>query len=230
MKPASIFGIFVFMLSGILISAQDNPSKGPSIKLESKLEIKTGKEDPVKTELAKATEAMAANIATALKAFKDINKPDAEKVKEFDKIIKQIQDANNLVAEDGELYKEVKQTVQSQLEKQKKWEGKARDPETPADRREIYKKLAKDEAANAKKIANMLVILLDIQEELDQKIFDTNKDKEFYIDMIEAEQVKKAAEVLDKVAVSMTDVIKELDKLGSPEMQGLYNAPPVDKK
>ena len=76
----------------------------------------------------------------------------------------------------------------------------------------------------------MLVILIDIQEELDQKIFDTAKDKEFYIDMIEAEQVKKASEVLDKVALSMNDVIKELDKLSSPEMQGLVDKKPVDNK
>ena len=216
--------ICVLVLGSTLISAQDNPG----IKIKS--EITIGKNDPVKSELEKATELMAANIATALKAFKDVNKPDEEKVKEFDRIIQQIQEANNLVADDGALYTEVKETVTRQLEKQKKWEAKARDPDTPADRREIYKKLAKDEAANAKKIANMLVILIDIQEELDQKIFDTNKDKEFYIDMIEAEQVKKAGEVLDKVALSMTDVIKELDKLGSPEMQGLYKKQPVDKK
>ena len=213
------------IISVFVVSAQDNPG----IKLEVKSKLTIGKADPIKSELEKATELMTANIKTALKAFKDVNKPDAEKVKEFDQIIKQIRDANNLVAEDGDLYAEVKETVRRQLDKQKKWEGKARDPDTPAERREIYKKLAKDEAANAKKIANMLVILIDIQEELDQKIFDTNKDKEFYIDMIEAEQVKKAAEVLDKVALSMVAVIQELDKLGSPEMQGLYNKP-VDKK
>ncbi len=75
----------------------------------------------------------------------------------------------------------------------------------------------------------MLVILIDIQEELDQKIFDTNKDKKFYVDMVIDGQSEKAAEVLDRVAMSMEDVIKELDKLGSPEMQGLFNNP-VDKK
>ncbi len=171
---------------------------------------------------------MVANIQTALRAFREVNKPDADKVREFDNIIKQIRDANNLVAEDGDLYKQVKETTDRQLAKQRKWEGKARDPETAADRREVYKRLARDEAANAKTLANMLIILIEIQEELDQKIFDTNKDKEFYIDMIEAEQVKKAAECLDRVALSMAGVITELDKLGSPEMSRLFK-PSVEK-
>ena len=218
------------LLCAALISFGAAAQDEPGVKIETKTKVTVGETDPVKSELEKATEAMVANIATALKAFKDVDKPDTEKVQEFDRIINQIRDANALVAEDGDLYKEVRETVNRQLEKQKKWEGKARDPETPADRREVYKKLARDEAANAKKIANMLVILIDIQEELDQKIFDTAKDKEFYIDMIEAEQVKKASEVLDKVALSMNDVIKELDKLSSPEMQGLVDKKPVDNK
>ena len=214
-----------------------NPERIPNIPQQApspllpKEGIQVAPNDPIKSELDKATELMAANIANALMAFKDVNKPDAEKVQAFDQIIEQIQVANKLVAEDGDLYKEVKETLERQLESQKKWEAKARDPAIPEDRRKIYAKLAEDEAANSKKIANMLVILIDINEELDQRVFDTNKAKKFYVDMVDDGQLEKAEEeVLDRVAILMEDVIKDLDKLGSPEMEDLFKNPPVDKK
>ena len=203
--------ILAVLLSLNLATAQNNNPDAPAIDPRTGLPLN----NPIKSELEKATELMVTNIKAALKAFKEINKPQEDKRALFDKLIGDISAANGLVADDGDLYKEIQSTVSTLLVKQKKWEGKARDPDTKADRRAVYKRLSLTQAENAKKVANYLTILLELQKELGDKIFDIQKDKEFYIDMIEAEQVKKATEVLDSVAISMSDVIGELDRLGA---------------
>ena len=184
-------------------SAQQHFEKAPEIDPRTGLPL----ENPIKSGLEKATEKLVANITAALAAFKEVNRPPQEKLAIFDKLIAEVRSANNLVAHDGELFVEIKKTVEMQLEKQKKWQAKSRDPETRASRRPIYRELALMEEENAKRIGNFQTLLQDLQKELDDKIKATGKDKEFYIDMIEAQQVKKATEVLDQVAVSMSEVI-----------------------
>ena len=50
---------------------------------------------------------MVVNIKAALKAFKEVNRPQEDKIALFDKLIGEIRGANNLVADDGELYIEI---------------------------------------------------------------------------------------------------------------------------
>ena len=223
MKSTLTVAVLATLLSLNLATAQGKNPDAPAIDPRTGLPL----DNPVKSELEKATEVMVVNIKAALKAFKEVNRPQEDKIALFDKLIGEIRGANNLVADDGELYIEIQNTVKLQLEKQKKWEAKSRDPETRAERREVYKKLAQKQAENAKRVANYLTILLDLQKELGDKVKDTEKDKIYYIDMIEAELVEKATEVLDKVAISMSDVISELDRLG-PDMEKLFK--PLEEK
>ena len=130
------------------------------------------------------------------------------------------------MSEDSDLYKEIMEYVSSRLERQKEWQGKADDPDNPTDRRKIYAKLAEDEAANSKRVANMLVILVDINKVLDQKFIDTEKDKSLYIHWLQINRVKEAAEVLDRVALTMEDVVKELDKTQLTRNGGAHSTTP----
>ena len=128
-----------------------------------------GVEEQLKSPLEKATDDMVANIKLALAAFKKANLPDEQRIKEFDNLIKSIKDANDKVSTEGELYKEVQETVKKQLEIQKKWERKSQDPETTAERRVAYKRLSVKAGDTAKNIANLQNILIDSKDKKNTK-------------------------------------------------------------
>ena len=66
----------------------------------------------------------------------------------------------------------------------------------------------------AKNIANLQNIIIDMNGDMTKKLKDVEKDKEFYIDMVAAQEAELANKVLLKVTTSMQDVTDQLTKLG----------------
>ena len=199
MKPLKILPAIVFFVACSLLQAQD---------------AGRAKDEVVKTELELATEKMAANIRAALAAFDDFNKPRAEKVKEFDDIIGHIQRAMDLVKKDGELHAKVKTAVTRAMERARSHKAKARAEDTPDFARQDYEESSEKFEKSALTAASFMIAIIETRIEMEEQLLYVEKNKEFYIDMMEAEQLTKANGALARVVVSMNAVTQALKKLG----------------
>lgn len=172
------------------------------------------KEETKKTELQGATEKLAANIKKALAAFRDINKPAPEKVKEFNGIITEIETALNLVERNGELHGEVQSAVKLALDKARKYKEKAKASDTPDEFRKDYEELSVKFEVNARKAGIFMVAIIETRLDLGTQLVYVKKNREYYIAMIEADQLEKANKVLAKVVLNMNEVAQALLNLG----------------
>jgi len=154
------------------------------------------------------------SVQLAIASFKEVNKPDEEKIKEFDELIELVRGNADSVAKDGEMNKLVGAAVKRAMDKANKWALKARKPGIGEVNKVVFLEASKDFEEHARKSAAFMVAIVETRDDLEKQLRYIRKHKELYVDMIEIKQLERANKALEMVIVNMNGVSASFAKLG----------------
>ena len=158
------------------------------------------------------------DIRKSSEILNQASKPNEEKLKEFDKMVVQIDDILKVSQEGGEYDKLIDDTFKKNKEKLNLMKNKSNDPSLTANQRAAYEKKMPQFEGTIELLGNNRIKLIRISNDLKKQRDQIAQSKQFYIDMISIDELAEANKSVENVNTSMqvlVDKIQELGELGS---------------
>jgi len=158
------------------------------------------------------------DIRKSSEILNQASKPNEEKLKEFDKMVAQIDDILKVSQEGGEYDKLIDDTFKKNKEKLTLMKNKSNDPSLTTNQRAAYEKKMPQFEATIESLGNNRIKLIRISNDLKKQRDQIAQSKQFYIDMISIDELAEANKSVENVNSSMqvlVDKIQELGELGS---------------
>ena len=134
-----------------------------------------------------AVKQLEADLIKALDGFNRAGAPDAERVKDFDDIVKAIDNALKVTDDGGGLDQAINKAIGQQNDRIRRYETQMIDPNLGPDRRSKYEEFVKKAKDRQTAIANQRASVRRLRSQLQDARKSVEGSKQFYIDAI-AEQ------------------------------------------
>jgi hypothetical protein len=154
------------------------------------------------------------NITTSTQLLNETAKPDAEKIKEFDKMVADIDSVLAISQEGGEYEKLIDQSVKKNKDKLSMMKSKANDPSLPVDQRAAYERKMPVFEQTLESLGNNRLKLIRISNDLKKQRETIATSKQFYIDMIAIDDLVEANKSVENVNASMQTLVQKIEELG----------------
>jgi hypothetical protein len=158
------------------------------------------------------------DIRKSSQILNQASKPNEEKLKEFDKMVGQIDDILKVSQEGGEYDKLIDDTYKKNKEKLALMKNKSNDTSLTANQRAAYEKKMPQFEATIESLGNNRIKLIRISNDLKKQREQIAQSKQFYVDMISIDELAEANKSVESVNSSMqvlVDKIQELGEVGS---------------
>ena len=167
----------------------------------------------------------------AMTSLTNATKPSAEKLREIDDTIANIDKVLDRTKEDGPLAQLLNLMIKTSQQDLEKWKGKAEDPTMPEEYRCSYKEAMEDAQTGLKEVSSKLLVIGRIHRRLEGLKKDTTVSRQFFVDMVSLKRMKDADKALSRVHKAFREVLAAIAELKpvTADMVGNGNQTPAPK-
>jgi len=144
----------------------------------------------------------------------EASKPDAEKLKEFDKMIGEIDNVLKISQEGGEYERLIDTAYKKNKEKLSLMKNKSNDTALSASQRAAYERKMPQFEETIEGLGNNRIKLIRISNDLKKQRDQIAQSKQFYIDMISIDELAEANKSVESVNSSMQILVDKIEELG----------------
>ena len=159
--------------------------------------------DKIKEDIRKSTEIL-----------NQASKPNEEKLKEFDKVVSDIDNVLKISQEGGEYERLIDNAHKKNKEKLSLMKNKSNDASLTANQRAAYEKKMPQFEATIEGLGNNRIKLIRISNDLKKQRDQIAQSKQFYIDMISIDELAEANKSVESVNNSMQVLVNKIEELG----------------
>lgn len=223
MKPLVLTSIITFSAASILLPSLHAEGLAQKLKATAESAVgiaqqalgeekaPAGPEAGIDAALAK----LKADIEKSMEAFNKSSMPDAEKVKKFDAMLVNFDKVLEQTAEGGVYEKSIGLAYDKNKGKLDAMRKKANDTSIPAEQRVKYEQQIPRFETEISGCQEKRLVMIRLSNDLKKRKEKIAQDKQFYLDMIEIEDLAAANKTLDQVNSSMDFLTSAIDKLGN---------------
>jgi hypothetical protein len=154
------------------------------------------------------------NITKSTELLNQTTKPDEEKIKEFDKMVSDIDGVLAFSQEGGEYEKLINDSVAKNKEKLALMKSKANNPSLPVNQRAAYERKMPILEQTLESLGNNRIKLIRISNDLKKQRENIVQSKQFYIDMVSIDDLVEANRSVENVNASMQTLFEKIEELG----------------
>lgn len=158
---------------------------------------------------------MKTSIEAAIGALGKANAPATERAARLDAVIASLDNSIAELGESGQLYGEIGKAVDGAKELQNKYKDKVLDPNIEARIREKYQILIDKSTQSVNSLVDKRMLLGKAHRDLQGRRNTMAQEKDFILDMIQADELAVANESLNGVLLSVRDVVRSIDDLAA---------------
>jgi hypothetical protein len=154
------------------------------------------------------------DIRKSTAILNEASKPDAEKLKEFDKMIGEIDNVLKISQEGGEYERLIDAAYKKNKEKLSLMKNKSNDTSLSASQRAAYERKMPQFEETIEGLGNNRIKLIRISNDLKKQRDQIAQSKQFYIDMISIDELAEANKSVESVNASMQILVDKIEELG----------------